>query len=345
MGEVKTTHAVVATLVVAVSSALVLIGIEVALRWNGYRPWQFARVDLNEPTIYVPDPVVGWKPKPGRYVFPPYSRGAAPTHVTILPDGARSTGMASGGDGMKLFFVGASFTQGWAVSDHETYAWKVQERFPELAIHNYAIGAYGTFQSLLSLEKLLADSPRPDWVVYDLDDVLEERNVAAPRWLRQVALFSKRAVARVPYCTLRENGELARHPPEQYPAWPLREHLAIVATAERIYAERRGKARSLQQRDVTKKLLLEMKKLVESNGVRFTIVLINFFDTRVKAEYAAFLQSNGIDFVDCAFPLTPDMQVQGEGHANGKMHTRWANCIAEAIERRLPEGQATNRPQ
>ena len=48
-------HALIATLVVAISSALVLIGIELVLRWNGYLPWRVARLDANEPTIHIPD--------------------------------------------------------------------------------------------------------------------------------------------------------------------------------------------------------------------------------------------------------------------------------------------------
>jgi hypothetical protein len=324
--------------VALVSSLFVLGGIEAALRFYGHA-WWFNRLDANEPTTNVRDPVLGWMSKPGAHVIPPYTPGARPIRITNLSDGTRSTGHEAGRGRVELFFTGASFTQGWAVSDHETFAWKVQERFPELRVRNFGTAGYSTFQSLLSLEKRLAQGSRPDWVFYSLSDVLEERNVAAPHWLLLLARFSKRGAVDVPFCTLREDGQLNRHPPERYPEWPLRGHLASVALAERVYAERRGKARSLQERPVTKELLLEMGRLVESSGARFTVVLLHFAEPDSKVGYTEFLQSNAIDFVDCTFPLTPRMRVPGEGHPNGKMHSRWANCIAVEIEKRLPEVQ------
>jgi hypothetical protein len=334
MGGVKTEHAWVGTTILAVSSVLVLLGIESVLRWLGYQPWRFTTFDLNEPTVAVPDPLLGWRAKPGHYVVPPFAPGGEATEVTILPDGARSIGFDPGGNGMKVFFVGASFTQGWGVSDQETFARKVQDRLPELRIRNYGTSGYSTFQSLLFVENLLSGTSRPDWILLELDDLLEERDVDAPSWLRLLTSFSKRGNVPVPYCTIGAGGELVRHAPEGYPAWPLREHLATVAMAERVYVELRGRARPAQQREVAQKLLVEMNELLGSKGVRFTTVLLHFKDPHVKDEYAEFLRSNTIDFVDCRYPLTADMIVP-DGHANAKMHTRWANCIAAGLEDRM----------
>jgi hypothetical protein len=325
--ETATKHALINALLVVSSAALALVGVELALRCAGYPPWEFSKLDRNEPTTNVPDSVLGWRGKPGSYVIPPYKPGGDPIRMTILADGARSTGLEVGREGIELFFTGASLTQGWAISDHETFARKVQERFPELQVSNYGTSGYSTFQSLLSLEKLLAERSRPDWVFYGLSNVHEWRNVASPNWLRLLSMFSKRGLVRVPYCTLGKEGELTRHPPEGYPAWPLREHLATVATGERIYAESRGKTRSSQQRAVTEKLLLEMRELVESNRARFTIALLYFVDPLVKQGYAEFLRSNAIDAVDCAFPLTADMRVPGEVHPNGKLGPHRRNPV------------------
>ena len=63
----------------------------------------------------------GWRSKPGEYAIPPSLPGAPATEMTILPDGARTTG-PRGTDGPSVVFVGCSFTQGIGISDADTYA-------------------------------------------------------------------------------------------------------------------------------------------------------------------------------------------------------------------------------
>ena len=46
--------------------------------------------------------------------------------------------------------------------------------------------------------------------------------------------------------------------------------------------------------------------------------------------YTEYCKARHIEYIDCAYPLTPEMQVPGDNHPNGTMHTLWANCIAEA---------------
>src|SRR5262249_12408647 len=54
-------------------------------------------------------------------------------------------------------FIGCSFTQGWAISDQETFPWGVQEHFPAARVLNAGTAGYGTYQSLLGLSE---PSPR-----------------------------------------------------------------------------------------------------------------------------------------------------------------------------------------
>ncbi len=39
-----------------------------------------------------------------------------------------------------------------------------------------------------------------------------------------------------------------------------------------------------------------------------------------------------IRVIDCTYPITREMKVEGEGHPNGQMNTRWAKCIADGLE-------------
>jgi hypothetical protein len=153
-------------LAVIVSSTIALAAAELAARARGHRPRLPATRGL-EPPSHVADPTLGWRPAPGRYQFGPYAPGAAPVTVTIRADGARETGIAGAEGRPELLLIGCSFTMGWAVSDNETFAARVQSQRPDLEVVNHGVGAYGTLQSLMVLEKLLLEEGRrPAWVLY-----------------------------------------------------------------------------------------------------------------------------------------------------------------------------------
>jgi len=311
-----------------------LAAVEVILRLNGYQAWHYLGTETRELVVHEPDAQLGWRAKAGSYVFAPYAAGSPEVHLTFLPDGARVT--HADGDGRAdsaapdVAFVGCSLTQGWAISDEETFAWRIQERFPSLRVRNYGTSGYGTYQSLLVMERLLSQPQPPRVVLYGFMEEHEPRNVADPNWLTLMALRSKQGGVATPYCTLAPTGLLTRHPPTEYPRWPLRESLATVTLLEnRIVALRAGQ-RTAQARQVTEQLLIEMNTLATRHGVRFGVVLLHL-SPEAKAHYAAFLDQHHVDFVDCAFPLPAAMQVPGDGHPNGRMNARWADCIGARL--------------
>lgn len=318
-------------------AAAILLGVclgvaamEVALRASGATPRRHLIVQTNEPLLLEPDPQLGWRAIPGRHVIAPYSPHGPEVHMTILSDGTRITG-ADPDARDTLLLVGCSFTQGWAVSDEETFAWRLQQRFPDLKVVNGGVGAYGTYQALMVMERFLAAHDPPRTIVYGLMEEHEPRNVAAVGWLLLLSSASKNGVVSVPYCTLDPSGRLLRHAPAAYPNWPLAQHSALVAALERRYAELVAGGRVPQQRAVTEQLLLEMQRVAEQHGSRFGVVLLHA-SPAAKEHYAGFLQRHGIDFVDCAFPIDAATRVRGDAHPNGLMHGRYADCIARKIE-------------
>jgi hypothetical protein len=255
--------------------------------------------------------------------------------MTLRADGTRTTG-GDGNGHTELLFVGCSFTQGWAISDDETFTWRLQQQFPAFEVINGGVGAYGTYQSLLVMERWLARPDPPAMVFYGLMEEHEPRNVAAPEWLMLLAAASKGGIVATPYCTLGPDGALVRHPTEAYSHWPLREYSALITFLERSYFEFAARKRTPQQRAVTERLLLEMQNLAQQHGSRFCVVLLHF-SPAAKAHYVEFFEQHGIDYLDCAFPIDNDMHVRGDAHPNGKMNARYADCIAA----KFPQGEAT----
>jgi hypothetical protein len=304
--------------------------LELLLRVCGAAPWRYV-VEPNRPTFHIPHPVRGWTTNPGHYVLPPYFAGGGEVEMTFLPDGRRVTAAKEVEGRKRLAILGCSDTEGWAVSDRETYAWKLQQQFPEVEVQNYGVAGYGTYQCLLVLEDLFAGPSPPALVVYAFKDEHELRSAAPCAWLRTLSMASHRGHVDVPYCTVDGGGRLLRHASDRYSAWPLREYSAAITCAESLYMTARTRGRLEQARDVGEKLLLEMDRLCRSHGVPLVVALVGVGPAG-RQRYIAFFQTRHIGFVDSVLPSdAPDRRVEGDGHPNGKGHDFFVEHIAPAL--------------
>ena len=319
------------------SLALTIALSEVLLRAAGFQPWVYSGKDVNEPTMHEPDPVLGWQNKAGSYLVPPYHPSGQAIQITLLENGQRRTGVNSTADAREeLVLVGDSLTQGWAISDHETYAWKLQKRFPFLKVLNYGTGGYGSYQSLLMLERELPGLTRPKFVLYGFIDHHEIRNCAAGEWLQALSSHSRRAHVDVPFVTFDAKKGLVRHSPERYPSWPFRESFASVKVLESAYMKIKTMQRCLQRRLTTEQILLQMNRVSEAYDATFIAVLLRV-GNGMKEHYINFLRGKKIQVFDCVDNIsdTDEMKVPGEGHPNGAMNTLWAECISARLKERF----------
>jgi hypothetical protein len=319
-------------LVVGLVTGLLLS--EIALRCLGYRAWQY-RSDKADTVIHQPDSDLGWISKPGTYILPPYDSTGRPIKYTFYADGSRATSLSPNtayNNTPEIVIVGCSFSQGLAVSDNETYAWDLQTQFPNKKVLNYGTSGYGSYQSLLRLERTLPNLPNPKLVVYGFIENHEIRNVATAEWLESVSKVSTSSYdVYVPFVTLAENDALVRHKSKQYVKLPLREYSAVVVLLERVIMKLSNSEPRKAQQKVTDGLILEMKKVSESYGAKFMMVVLSA-GAETLTHYTKYANQNNIAYANCSFSQTEDMTVKGEGiHPNGRMHALWAKCIGEAI--------------
>jgi hypothetical protein len=317
-----------------VATTVASVGSEVVLRAVHYYPWQ-SRPEPNRPTFNEPDPVLGWRNKAGRFVLPPYSPGESEVHTTNWTGGRRATGPADFRDRPTLALIGCSYTQGFALSDHETYPWKLQQAFPSVKVENYAAVGYSTYQALLSLENLLTREQRPAMVIYGLLDLHEVRNVATSRWRRSLLGFPARGHVDVPYCTLDREGRLQRHKPERYHALPFREQIRTFGLLDEYFNRLSDPARESQKREVTEKLLIEMQQLCARRGVEFAVAMLSAETEEARSHYTEFCLTNGMTFVDTCYKKTKDLKVAGDSHPNDKATTIIATNIIHALGDRV----------
>lgn len=313
-----------------ISASCSIIGAEMILRMLGYQPWQF-EIHENEPTMHEYNSTLGWRNKAGQYKFAPYHPDVSKIQMTLLEMGLRKTHEHQSNirdNRPKIIFVGGSYTQGFAISDYETYPWKVQKHFPSFEVLNYGTAGHGTYQSLLTLEQNLPVLHDPKIVLYGFIPHHEVRNVAPATWLAGLFKWSSRAHIFLPYATVDNNNALIRHQPEAYIALPFREKLAIISLVERTIMNAKTYRRYDQKRLVTESILLQMQKLTVRHGARFLVVILKA-SQKTKTHYKRFLESNGTMTIDCAYPIGEKMRVKGEGHPNGDMNSKWASCIVD----------------
>lgn len=314
---------------------LVIVLAELLLRLAGFQPWTHYPDDINEPTFHEFDPVLGWKLKAGKYVIPAYKPSEKDIQMTLLPGGRRDAGAKEEGtDEGELVILGGSFTLGLAISDEETYPWKLQTRFPPLKVMNYGTDGYGSYQSLLVLERELPLLRSPAIVLYGFFQHHEERNVAPGGWLEMLSKYSRRQHVYLPYATIDESGILSRHEPERYPEVPYMESLSTITFLVKVYMKLKTMDRFSQRREVTEKILIDMNRISDAYGAKLVVTILAG-EEEWKNHYMDFLKANDIEVVDCVRPITRELRVPGEGHPNEKMNSLWAECIAKRLERLL----------
>jgi len=301
-------------------------------------------VSLVVATMHEPDAVLGWRNRPGSYVIPRYLPSGQDIHVTLEEPGRRRTrATATASPDGAMVLVGDSYAVGWALNDEDTFAWKLQERFPALDVLNYGTAGFGTYQSLLMLERVLPTVDRPRLVLHNFIEAHELRNAAPDSWLEDLARLSRRGHVRVPRATLDENGKLVRHPPEGYIELPFRERSALVNTLGRAFMHFRTLGRLSTKRAVTEQILLEMDRVAEKSGAELLVVLLRA-SPKGRKHYLHFLSKHGVAVVDCIREMTKDDLVPGEGHPNARMNTLWAECIAPAVAARLGHETESGAP-
>jgi len=324
-----------ATLVISV--AFSLAAAEFCLRALGYRPWT-NDIYLDVPLMFTPDTELGWRSKPGEYQFSEIPA----IRTTIWPGGFRATAPQRTPRPHPIVLIGGSYMQGWAVTDTKTCGDRLQQAFPSTEILNLGTGAYGTYQSLLALERFLAESDTPpSLVIYGFGYFHESRNVAAYDWVKFLSTISQLGAIDVPYVSIGSNGSLERNPPVAYPDWPLKRELALVALLQDAYAQRSSRKRSADATQATQLLISEMANIVRASGAEFLVAFLSPGTRTMRWDYLEFMENEKIRNTDCTRPGHDSRRYIeiAFGHPNELMNADWASCLEKAIrnEGRKPD--------
>jgi hypothetical protein len=312
---------IVRSLALALIALLVSLALgEGALRLAGFGP-----APAGEQGDWgLSDPVLGWTTRPG--VGHAYETGRVA--MTFWPDGQRASSSTSDKPAKHtVLLMGCSFTAGLGVADDETFAWRLNELYPDVRFENHGVPGYGTYQSLLLLERLLRErrGPPPDLVVYGFIGDHVRRNVAALSWLQQIR--SLRALYEVPPHVTLEGDGLAEHPPGLVAAWPFEYRSAWIRVLHDLWLARpKPKKRNVV---ATNQLIERMNREVEEAGSRFLVAILDDLPSRTEA----FLGEGHIPVVDCREPaFHRDAALRVGDHPSARLHAEWSECLRRAFD-------------
>ncbi len=321
-----------AFVVILIFLVLALLITELYLRYVlSPRHQSFFYEDHSRTAICQPDPYLGWVNKPGVYSSPSPFPHDPPLTITIRDDGSRATASLDiGNPRHRLVLVGGSGIFGQGLSDEQTMAWKLGRLLPQTQVLNYGVMAYGTYQSMLMLEKVLSTLQGVDIVIYGFIPHHIDRNVAPAYWRNIVNMLSSKGV-KVPYVTLSSENRLVRHSPQPFAAWFASRYLVTFRILE-IFLERTYfflSENDTEKHTIMQLLLLRMRNLCNANGCRLVVAMLDN-SRKIDSFYTRFCRANQIPVINFdiselkGVPLTNPR----DGHPTEAVNTIWAEQAA-----------------
>ena len=304
-------------------TAVVSLTLAEGMLWVlGYPSWRDTQAFPADQ--FEPDRELGWKNRSG--AFDVIGGTNVRLRYTNWSEGRRATAQIDSSDPRpRAVFVGDSYMFGYGLNDQDTFAWRYQERHPDVQVSNYGTPGYGTYQSYLAMKRALT---RPAAAAFYLfNGFHEERNVADPSCTR----VAKRAENGTffPYAVL-DAGQIQGRRSDGEQIWTLSRTLRTVAMGEEYYEMAKAWSRVHDKRAVTEALLAGMNQAAEGAGAKFTLILFDF-RPKDRKTYREFLNSRGIAFLDCDYPELNDKRMrQADGHPDRKLNELLAQWIEAA---------------
>lgn len=284
------------------------------------------------------DDGLGWVNKPNSRFY----QAHVGEYMTFLEDGRRAAYAGESRQASKkpeILLIGGSTVQGAGVKDSDTFGWFLAQRLPGFNIRNFGVGGYGTYQSMLMMEKLLAESDTsPALVVYGLIPDHLNRNVVTYGW---VSNFSNaRGQRYMPPNVSLKDGHFRESPLTIIDNWPFEEYSSLITFLHDQMLKFKLSDRRRYVAPVTNAVLGHMKRLADHFGTKILIVTMAKFRGREEVrnwrKIDIFMRETGIRHIDCANPdfgIDPSLQPPNDGHPNGIVHAEFGQCVASWVRK------------
>lgn len=277
------------------------------------------------------DEELGWVYQPSQVVVQKFGKRKTPIILDSIGSRVRRKDREHDPQLPSVMFVGGSFTMGHGLTHDQSFVGRLEERDDlGLQMINLGVQAFGTDQALLRLKRRFSQY-NVKAVVYTFISAHVIRNGNHDR---RLLYPTARFLGTKPMFTLAGDGslELAR-PPVRYENYS---YSRVWAALQMLWL-RHGPPHSA---DLTRALILEMKKLVEAGGAKFLVV--NWVQdtpmSRVSQAGTRPLEGLDVQVLDLGDGAPDDWDqwiIEGDGHPNARAHRRAAGLIAAELKTML----------
>jgi hypothetical protein len=309
--------------------------------------WREQSRDRSESwAIDIPDPWLGWRPKPGIQV-----RSARPgsfdVTVSVNAQGLRGRAPAAvekAAGTTRIAIFGCSQTFGSGVEDDETFSALLAASLPGTEVLNFGVHGYGTDQMLLRWE-LEGRRYSPDLVVlafayYHLDrNVTGFRFYAKPRFVLEPDGTLQLAGVPVP------RPEALREAAADVPPWPLADHSVLLRWLWDRELRRRN-AELYQATGpawaLTAALIRRFAEEVHQAGAQMILLNIDEDAPWMSEPLGRLAHELGIGWADAEAALGRPrsqgirLRLPDDPHWNARGHAVLAQVLRDAVCRQMP---------
>lgn len=289
----------------------------------------------------IPDPRLGWRPKPGivaRSVRP----GSYDVTVTTNAQGLRGrrpAARAKRPGTTRVAVFGCSQTFGSGVEDDETFSARVEASLRDVEVLNFGVHGYGTDQMLLRWEREGVDYA-PDVVVLAFAYYHIGRNLTGFRFFAKphFALTADGGV-RLEGVPVPDPDALAREGSRGAP-WPLADHSVLLRWLWGRGMERRQAALYRAEGpawEVTRALIARFADTAHRHGARMILLNIEEDSPWLSPPLAQLAKDHDIDFADAEPALGPPrgrgvrLRLPDDPHWNPQGHAIIADVLRGAL--------------
>ena len=289
----------------------------------------------------IPDPVLGWRPKPGIVA---HSVRSGSYDVTVTTNaqglrGGRPTARATRPDTTRVAVFGCSQNFGSGVEDDETFSARVEASLRDVEVLNFGVHGYGTDQMLLRWEREGVDYT-PDVVVLAFAYYHLDRNVTGFRFFAKpyFALAADGGV-RLEGVPVPDPDVLARDGSLRAP-WPVADQSVLLRWLWDRELRRRQAALYQAEGpawDVTRALIARFADTAHRHGARMILLNIDEDAPWLSAPLAQLAAEHGIAFADAGPALGPPrgrgvrLRLPDDPHWNPQGHAIIAGVLRGAL--------------
>jgi hypothetical protein len=228
--------------------------------------------------------------------------------------------------------IGCSYTQGYGLSDSETFSSILNRRFQNVRFINFGTGGYGAYQSLLRLQKEFSKGEsKPHLVIYGFVEDHLQRDVVSPEWVNSLH-GSDGTTIKPPHVRLDiKKMEFREYPQEIRALLPLEKASALLHMAHNVGDSLGSKIDRKERLAVSAYLVRQMQNTMSRAGSKFLLVGLDFHSADVESHLRNLL----VEYADCRMSpqgLSPEFRLGGYAHPNERANEMWAECITDVIE-------------